>query len=84
MLRKSSCKQAHHALYKSSDMACRVPWRLAAYYKMVVEPHGDPDGMLPTLNALKTFFEAQSTVSCAGVALQGPHTAACSSILCLL
>ena len=44
---------------------CRVPWRLAAYYKMVVEPHGDPDGMLPVLDALKAFFEAQSTVSSA-------------------
>ena len=36
-----------------------MPWRLAAYYKMVVEPQGDPDGMLPVLNALKTFFEGQ-------------------------
>ena len=47
-----------------------MPWRLAVYYKMVVEPQGDPDGMLPVLKALKTFFEKQDTVSCTSPVLE--------------
>jgi len=72
-----------HVLYSFTCLLCRVPWRLAVWYKQTHDQR-----LLPLLQAQQLFFESQDLIS-AGYHLDGKpsetYTNICflAPVLCL-
>lgn len=72
-----------HVLYSFTCLLCRVPWRLAVWYKQTHDQR-----LLPLLQAQQLFFESQDLIS-AGYRLNGKpsetYTNICflAPVLCL-